>query len=409
MTETIHRIHKAELILSLDNQEKATAVQNKASELFMSLLSPIVEKVFNLQGNQKGTIIIDRLEIDLGTCSFEDQSQIANVFEQKLTGLIKTKLAEYASTKVNSINKVVRSRFDDFFYFLIKGRFPWGSDLTYTNCPVLKELLNKKWPKREIEKLFILTKSKDVQRRLIQLINNPEYLVSIHRIYNYNINDVNRKASGNKIAPNKKQHLIKSISGVLKKQSSLSKTELSELVEKISSSVDKGEDVITIINAGLVLCYPVFGPLFKELDLLSEDGYIIEDKKETAVHLLQFISSGIDKFDEDQATLAKLLCGYPLDKSILTSQLLSKYQKDKAQEALKSIIENWPILKDSSIAAFRYNFINRNAILKFRDEAFELHVEKLSIDILFEYNAPPWPISIVSLSWLKSRIFVNWF
>lgn len=163
------------------------------------------------------------------------------------------------------------------------------------------------------------------------------------------------------------------------------------------------ESSILIANAGLVIAALYLPNFFKNLGL-------IEDKKinnaSKAVALLRHLVFEDKSYLELEAVLEKLLCGIPLSESIATNYELTRAEKEECNLLLQSIIEHWAVLKNTTPAGLRYNFLVREGALTFKDAAWELKVQKQAQDILLDYL--PWGIGMIKLPWMKHLIMVKW-
>ena len=73
---------------------------------------------------------------------------------------------------------------------------------------------------------------------------------------------------------------------------------------------------------------------------------------------------------------------------------------------LKSVLSNWPALKNTSIAGLRESFLNREAKLQLQDESWKLIVQSKAFDMLLD--GLPWSYSTIKLPWMEKPIYVDW-
>lgn len=166
------------------------------------------------------------------------------------------------------------------------------------------------------------------------------------------------------------------------------------------------EEGIYITHAGLVLLHPFLHTFFKKRGLVKNGEFADAEKHERAICLLHELADSGAEIQEYNLVLAKLLCGWPLQKPVNTGIEFTDEEKEEAQNLLAAAIEQWEILKNSSPAALQQGFLQREGKLFFRGERWFLQVEKKPIDILL--GRLPWMISMVKLPWMKHLLSVEW-
>jgi hypothetical protein len=122
--------------------------------------------------------------------------------------------------------------------------------------------------------------------------------------------------------------------------------------------------------------------------------------------LLRYLVFEGEQFEELEVVLEKLLCGIALAESIAERPRLSDEEKEQAGLLLQSVIEHWTVLKSTSPAGLRHNFLQREGKLVFKNGQWELRVQKQAHDLLLDYL--PWSISIIKLPWMKYVLNVKW-
>ncbi|MEJ7769339.1 MAG: contractile injection system tape measure protein, partial [Chitinophagaceae bacterium] len=100
------------------------------------------------------------------------------------------------------------------------------------------------------------------------------------------------------------------------------------------------------------------------------------------------------------------LCGFHLEDPFLPGTRLTKAEMSEADNLIESVIENWKVLKKTSIAGFRESFFQRKGILQEKDAHWILQVEKKGYDIVL--NTIPWGFSLIKLPWMTKHIQVEW-
>ncbi len=183
--------------------------------------------------------------------------------------------------------------------------------------------------------------------------------------------------------------------------------DMSTAIEKTSDSVDLDapeEDLrIMIQNAGLVILAPFLPRLFSNL------GYVAEEKltdASRAIAIMRYLLAGEQEYLEMDVVLEKILCGLPLSQSLHLDYQPSVFEKEEADALLHSVIEHWSALKSTSSDGLRYNFLLREGRLLFKNNQWDLTVQKETHDILLDYL--PWTISMIRLPWMKDILHVKW-
>ncbi|MEO9964781.1 MAG: contractile injection system tape measure protein [Reichenbachiella sp.] len=162
-----------------------------------------------------------------------------------------------------------------------------------------------------------------------------------------------------------------------------------------------------IENAGLILAWPFFKPLFGQLEYLDESGaFKNEYEQSKAVRLLQYVASGESTQPEYNMTLNKLLCGYPLVEPLKRNAEHTESERNLADSMLDGMIANWSKLGNTSAEGLRNTFLMRKGALTHTDGNWTLRVEKKGMDILLDFI--PWTISGIKLPWFEGMLFVEW-
>jgi hypothetical protein len=163
---------------------------------------------------------------------------------------------------------------------------------------------------------------------------------------------------------------------------------------------------IAIGNAGQVLAAPYLPRLFDMLGLLDKGRFAGLAQARRACHLLQFMVDPYSEAAEHQLLLNKLLCGLDIRQPLDAGIELGAPEKTLIEGLLQGIISNWGALGSTSIDGLREAFLQRPGVLAYRDEAWQLKVEKKTLDILMERL--PWSFSIIRHSWMKQAVMVEW-
>ena len=109
---------------------------------------------------------------------------------------------------------------------------------------------------------------------------------------------------------------------------------------------------------------------------------------------------------EHRLALAKLLCGCSPAAAFELDRPLPPEAIDECERLLTAILANAPILRDTSVASFRANFIQRPALLSVREGGWSLVVEPRPHDLVLDRFA--WSWSWVKLRWMADPLSVQW-
>jgi hypothetical protein len=160
-----------------------------------------------------------------------------------------------------------------------------------------------------------------------------------------------------------------------------------------------------VTGTGMVLLHPFLGELFRHLGLVGEGQFVDADAQQIAVHVLGYLAFGSEDCVEAELTLAKLLCGMPLDEVLLPVEL-SEAALEAADGLLVAVLKHWSALRTSSVPWLREQFILRAGKLQQVDAGWKLMVESRAQDVLL--SKLPWGFGVISLPWLDSMLHVSW-
>ena len=163
---------------------------------------------------------------------------------------------------------------------------------------------------------------------------------------------------------------------------------------------------VYIQNAGLILAHPFLADVFKRTKCADDKSFIFSDKEPLAIHLLHYLATGKEQEMEYDLTFEKFLCGVPLTNPVKRKIALSDHDKIECDDLLRSMIINWPALKNTSPDGLRQMFLQRDGKLDLHKVPYKLYVERKAQDVLL--NKLQWNISVVKLPWLKELLFIEW-
>ncbi len=161
-----------------------------------------------------------------------------------------------------------------------------------------------------------------------------------------------------------------------------------------------------VLHAGIVLLHPYLARLFQQCGLLR-DQELPPARHARAAALLHFLATGGTEVHEFELPLIKLLLGIDPDEPLpVASGLLRDVDMEEADALLHAVIEHWPVLRNTSIATLRSEFLQRSGLLARSEFGWRLRVQPAAFDALL--NHLPWPISLIRLPWQTSTLEVEW-
>jgi hypothetical protein len=167
---------------------------------------------------------------------------------------------------------------------------------------------------------------------------------------------------------------------------------------------------IYIRNAGLVILQPFLPVLFSSTGITDANNqFINEEMHGKAVLFTQFLVSGATEINEEELSLNKVLCGYPLQKPLATELELSDAEIAEANDFLRQVTGLWTmkgIPVNNSVTGLRESFLQREGKLMSRDKDWLLRVEQKSFDMVL--SSLPWTISIIKTNWMEGMLCVEW-
>ena len=171
-----------------------------------------------------------------------------------------------------------------------------------------------------------------------------------------------------------------------------------------------GGEPLHIANAGLVIVGAFLPQLFARLEVLEDaptgGTRVRPDAVSRVVHLLQYLVDGRTDAPEPLLCLNKVLCGVPLAVPIDREIDLTHRERELCDSLLAAMIENWTMIKHSSVAALRETFLQREGRLDHPPTGWRLRVQRKTLDVLLDHI--PWPIATIANSWMPEPLFVTW-
>ncbi|MDQ0639628.1 hypothetical protein QF042_003193 [Pedobacter sp. W3I1] len=182
--------------------------------------------------------------------------------------------------------------------------------------------------------------------------------------------------------------------------------ETKKMVQLKQSKVQDDTSIL-IENAGLIILYPYFKNLFNVLHLLNGNQFIDEMCRHKAIVYLHYLVYNEMPEDESRLIFNKILCGADPEAVIELNEITFTEEELKQSAELKAtVIQHWTKLGSTSIEGLTQTFLIRNGSLIFRDNNYNLHVERKGFDVLLD--TLPWSLSIIRLPWNNYLINLNW-
>ena len=174
---------------------------------------------------------------------------------------------------------------------------------------------------------------------------------------------------------------------------------------------EAGGEPLYIDNAGLALAGAFLPHLFRSLDMLGQNEAGAtqlrdHDTASRAVHLLQYLVDGRCSAPEPLLVLNKIMCGMPVGAPVAREIEPSERERELCDGLLAAMITRWEIIQDSSVAALRETFLQRDGRLVRKGEGWELRVERKTLDVLVD--RVPWNASLIFNAWMPYPLHVTW-
>ncbi|WP_281233226.1 contractile injection system tape measure protein [Flavobacterium gelatinilyticum] len=157
-------------------------------------------------------------------------------------------------------------------------------------------------------------------------------------------------------------------------------------------------------NAGLIILHPFLKEMLKKCKVMNENNTLSD--KELAAHILHYAATQKESDYEYTMLFEKFLCGIPLQETIRRDIQVNEYQKLQVEEMLKSAVQHWKALKNTSTGVLRTEFLQREGKFDWSETNPKLSIERKTQDLLLEKI--PWNISVVKIPWIEKLIYTQW-
>lgn len=458
MNDNTHIIQKLFIELTVPRGGDAFGLGQRLEHLLQEKLYPKLEPVFDRLAGSGQWVELDKLEIDLGELSVQqDDDQWLDQAYQQFRGTIESAVASAAQTAAGGSG---HRRIDSLAYFLQHGHLPWwAGELDLDN--LLEEQIH-----RQPQKVLALLKSPTAMERWIAQF--PDRLhrslldaLAIHlpieladwqdqvtflprqqasRVYwqttwsivqaqesaldeqewqaqllrnlfakedtRFHAIDVNGQLEKLSRLLNGFEEILSSENSLRKFLTGQTKDVTPSTPQNLSRSPAKEPDGIYVPLAGTVLVHPFLPALFNKVNLLNGENFKDLAAQERAVHLLYYIATRQQQPMESEVVLLKLLCGLQPETLITREIALSTDETSEAERMLQALIEHWTIIQGTTTEELRGTFFIREGKLTSTDLGWRLTVEQTSFDVLL--SKLPWGLSPIMHPWMDRMLWVEW-
>jgi hypothetical protein len=166
------------------------------------------------------------------------------------------------------------------------------------------------------------------------------------------------------------------------------------------------EEGIFVFNAGIVLLHAFLPALLNRLQLVNNERFANEHAQQKALYLIHYIVTGKTDAEEHELIVPKVLCAWNLRNPVEKEIELTAEELNETDNMMLSAIEQWEVLKNTSVDGLREGFLQRNGKLYTRNSNVYLLVESKAIDVLLDQL--PWNLSFIKLPWMKELLRVEW-
>ena len=124
------------------------------------------------------------------------------------------------------------------------------------------------------------------------------------------------------------------------------------------------------------------------------------------VFLLHYLATGETSANEPRLILPKLLCATEFGEPLPSETDLTEIEKESCYTLLKSVLNHWKPLHNTSIGGLQQTFLQREGKLTETATGWKLDVEQKTVDILLDKL--PWGFSTFRLPWMEQILNVDW-
>jgi hypothetical protein len=166
------------------------------------------------------------------------------------------------------------------------------------------------------------------------------------------------------------------------------------------------EDALYVNDCGIVILHPFLEMYLTDLGLITDKQFVNDDACKRSVLLLHYLSTGETQVAEFDLVLQKILCGLSIEQTLPAVIELSEKEISESGNLLRSVMNYWPPLKNTSIEGLRQTFLQRDGKLSQTETGWLLRIEQKTVDILL--GKLPWGFSTIQLPWMQDLLSVEW-
>lgn len=450
-----HLVKKFQFEMNCCNETLAFDFTQNFAVRYLDKVQMITDEVLSKYATDDEFIIIDKLDLDLGSFSSSSFSErFEDLFKLEMTQKIEAALRQ---SKTHYKQRLQERQQEIGYHYLENGVLPWFAQVNAFDLDAFIQESMQLDEQKFIQ--FLLHHSSDkIWRRIALQSNDGTQEILVNKIPNlksarqYLSKYLDWLVAQNKVltAPINQwktmlnAFLLKNSHVIITHYPAAIKTSLCtnfvnnmaseipeihqnnllqvlvqhpDFVEDNSSNIISHEItqfesnknstlVYSVQNAGLVLIAAFLKEFFKNLNLTEDGKWIDFESQEKAVHLLHFFATGETHTGEYAMTFEKLLCGIHPEFPIKKNVLITEQDRKEIQELTASIISHWRVLKNTTIEGLRTNFLHREGLMHKEDENWVLSIERKTMDLLLD--SIPWRISQILLPWNEYFINVEW-
>lgn len=415
-----HIVNKVSIRLPASDYEKARNLQQNAQNWSSHYLPDLLEKTFDEFSKNGDYFFIDNIEIDITKFPWQlSEEEWKQKLSEKISEFRVAKMpAEiilkqwifYLFNGVFERNSVI-SKISEIESYFLEGNLKFTAaeiqllSTIFSADTAIKRLFfahSENFLKFFLEHFFVL--KKNIAVRLYGLIKN-RLVLNRPGIIGF------IKKLNNLVLQNRMDVKEELVDLVLTSPESFDMDEIFAKEKTLKEKPEMGEEdnepdvFMNCENAGLVLLLPFIKPLLENLSLVKDDIFTGEAAKIKACNVLHFLATGRAAGEEQELLLPKILCGLDIQEFVAPVEIQEENVKSEANDLLKSVIEHWEVLKNTSVESLRETFLQRDGQLKIESTYF-LQVSNSGVDVLL--SKLPWGFRNYKLPWMKKPIITEW-
>ena len=408
-----HLVNKLILEITCGSEDDAFSLQHNLAPLLQQQVAEAIEKASQGRNDSSDLVIIDRIEIDLGTISFQVQEQVlATAIQHEVEGQLKPYLQAKQEDDKNKRRQENSTAL--FHYFMMTGNLPWWAQTTAPDISdVFMELIDNRFDetvgflyKNRASSIFwqriVYQFNTEAKKKLADSVQNikqglgllldtlqqqesttgSSFLEEQRLIGEKKILDMLLLDAPLIFSEESANNLSGTVTKIIKKNLQLPGMEnlLQELIkwkpESVESLGDNQDSSLTLVendfteqeryfisHSGIIILAPYLKMFFNRLLLLEDEQWKNSLACFKAVQLLRYLACGETVIAEYQLSLEKIICGLSPLAPVPADVGLEPHELDEADSLLQSVVENWKKLGNTSIYGLRESFLNGMALL----------------------------------------------